>query len=181
MLKSALTDMQRNIDRRHHQLYNEAVQLATSIGIQPSMPRVAVRQIHKSNAPAANPESYYRINLARVFLDHCTQHIDRRFQDEVYSFKELYIIPEVMLSNAAVWKQKVREFCADYRQDIPNIAGLDDEFALWDRMWHDHQNRRNSIPDRVLIALVIVGKLALYLQYCHCLQYISRHAPPRFF
>lgn len=161
LLKSALNDMQRNIDARHHQLYDEAVELAANIGIQPSMRRVAVRQVHRANAPAANPEAYYRINLTRVFLDHCIQHIDRRFQDEVYScYKGLYLIPKVVLSNPAVWKAKVREFCDDYRQDIPNIAGLDGEFALWERMWQDHQNRGNPIPDRVSYALAVVDKQA---------------------
>ena len=44
LMKHALADMQRNIDVRHHQLYVEAVELAASIGVHPSMPRVAVRQ-----------------------------------------------------------------------------------------------------------------------------------------
>lgn len=162
LLKHALADMQRNIDVRHHQLYVEAVELAASIGVQPSMPRVAVRQVHRANAPAADPEVYYRINLTRVFLDHCTQHIDRRFQNEVYScYKGLYLVPKVMLSNAAVWKARVREFCNDYRQDIPNIAGLDGEFALWERMWRDQQNvRADPIPDRVSDTLAEVDKHA---------------------
>ena len=58
LLKHALADMQRNIDVRHHQLYVEAVELAACIGVQPSMPRVAVRQVHRANAPAADPEVY---------------------------------------------------------------------------------------------------------------------------
>ncbi|XP_022782315.1 52 kDa repressor of the inhibitor of the protein kinase-like [Stylophora pistillata] len=162
LLKHALADMQRNIDVRHHQLYVEAVELAASIGVQPSMPRVAVRQVHRANALAADPEVYYRINLTRVFLDHCTQHIDRRFQNEVYScYKGLYLVPKVMLSSAAVWKARVREFCNDYRQDIPNIAGLDGEFALWERMWRDQQNlRADPIPDRVSDTLAEVDKHA---------------------
>ena len=79
LLKNALADMQRNINRRHNQLYVEAVALAASVGVQPSMPRVAVRQANRANAPANNPEVYYRINLTTVFLNHCIQHIDRRF------------------------------------------------------------------------------------------------------
>ena len=118
--------------------------------------------LFETNAPAADPEVYYRINLTRVFLDHCTQHIDRRFQNEVYScYKGLYLVPKVMLSNAAVWKARVREFCNDYRQDIPNIAGLDGEFALWERMWRDQQNvRADPIPDRVSDTLAEVDKHA---------------------
>ena len=160
LLKNALADMQRNINRRHNQLYVEAVALAASVGVQPSMPRVAVRQAHRANAPANNPEVYYRINLTTVFLNHCIQHIDRRFQNEVYScYKGLYIIPSVMLDNAN-WKAKVREFSQDYRQDIPNIAGLDGELVLWERLWRDHHNRGDPIPDRVSHALEVVDKQA---------------------
>ena len=149
LLKNALADMQKNINRRHNQLYVEAVALAASVGVQSSMPRVAVRQVHRANAPANNPEVYFRINLTTVFLNHCIQQFDRRFQNEVYScYKGLYIIPSVMLDNAN-WKAKVREFCQDYRQDIPNIAGLDGELVLWERLWRDHHNRGDPIPDRV--------------------------------
>ena len=66
-----------------------------------------------------------------------------------------------MLSNAAVWKARVREFCNDYREDIPNIAGLDGEFALWERMWRDQQNiGADPIPDRVSDTLAEVDKHA---------------------
>ena len=58
LLKHALADMQRNIDVRHHQLYVEAVELAASIGVQPPMPRVAVRQVHRANAPATSRQKH---------------------------------------------------------------------------------------------------------------------------
>jgi len=63
LLKDALQDMQRDIDARHQDLYVEAVTLAASLWIQPSMPRVVQRQVHRANAQAATPEAYYRINL----------------------------------------------------------------------------------------------------------------------
>ena len=68
MLKHALANMQRNIDVRHHQHHVEAVDLAASVGVHPSMPRVNARQVHRANAPAADPEVYYRINLTSVFF-----------------------------------------------------------------------------------------------------------------
>ena len=64
-----------------------------------------------------------------------------------------------MLDNAN-WKAKVREFSQDYRQDIPNIAGLDGELVLWERLWRDHHNRGDPIPDRVSHALEVVDKQA---------------------
>ena len=66
LLKHALADMQRNIDVRHHQHHVEAVDLAASVGVHPSMPRVNARQVHRANAPAADPEVYYRINTTSV-------------------------------------------------------------------------------------------------------------------
>jgi len=164
-LKMVLREMQRDIDREHNRLYNEAVTLAARVGVQPSMPRVVQRQVHRANAQAATPEAYYRINLTAAFLDHCTQHIDRRFVDEVYScYKGFYIIPSIMLDNAASWKAQVREFCDHYRQDIPNVAGLDAELVLWEALWRDvvNNNRQNvqPIPERVSQALAVVDKQA---------------------
>ena len=43
LLKSALRDMQTDIDTRHHTLYEEAVTLARRVSVQPSMPRIIQR------------------------------------------------------------------------------------------------------------------------------------------
>ena len=161
LLQSALDEMQRDIDARHHELYDESVQLAASIGIQPSMPRVVQRQVHRANAPAATPEEYYKINLTRAFLDHCCQHIDRRFQEEVYScYKGLYITPAVMLDSAASWKANVLDFCNYYRADLPNVGGLDAELVMWEHLWVNERNRNGNIPDRVSEALAVVEQQA---------------------
>merc|ERR1711926_9283 len=82
-LKSDLTQMQTDIDARHHDLYVEAVNLARSVSVEPSMPRIVQRQVYRDNAPATNPEDYYKFNLTRVFLDHSLQQINSRFQDDV--------------------------------------------------------------------------------------------------
>ena len=163
LLKNALADMRRDIDARHHILYDEAVTLAASIGVQPSMPRVVQRQVHRANVPAPTPESHYRINLTTPFLDHCSQHIERRFQDEVYScYKGPYITPSVMLDNLASWKDNVRQFCDYYRRDIPNVGGLEAELVMWERLWRDRQNGgvAADIPDRISEALAVVDQQA---------------------
>ena len=50
LLKSALTDMQTDIDTRHHALYEEAVTLARHVSVQPSMPRIIQRQVHRNTS-----------------------------------------------------------------------------------------------------------------------------------
>ena len=44
-----------------------AVRLAGNVNVDPTMPRVAGRQIHRCNAPADNPEQYYQRNMAVPF------------------------------------------------------------------------------------------------------------------
>ena len=135
LLKSELTEMQTNIDLKHHELYMEAVNLANKVSLEPSMPRIVQRQAHRANAAATTPEQYYKINLTRVFLDHCLQQLNSRFQDEInLCYKGLSTIPSVLLEHSLVWKQNVKDFCHHYRQDIPNIVGLDAELQLWERM-----------------------------------------------
>ncbi|XP_058957537.2 52 kDa repressor of the inhibitor of the protein kinase-like isoform X1 [Pocillopora verrucosa] len=130
LLKSVLEDMSTDIDNRHHNLYQEAVTIARQVAVQPEMPRIAQRQMHRNNAPAATPEGYFKINLTRVFLDHVLQQLNTRFQDDVFvCYKGISIIPSVLLATDPAWKANVLEFCNHYRQDIPNYAGLQAEIV----------------------------------------------------
>ena len=67
-----------------------------------------------------------------------------------------------MLDNLASWKDNVREFCDYYTRDIPNVAGLEAELVMWERLWIDRQNRgvAADIPDRVSEALAVVDQQA---------------------
>ena len=84
LLKAALRGMQMNLNTRHNALYEEAVALARHVSVQPSMPRIIQRQVHRNNAPAPTPEDYYRINLTTDFLNHALVQLDSRFQDDVF-------------------------------------------------------------------------------------------------
>ncbi|KAK3737215.1 hypothetical protein QZH41_011272, partial [Actinostola sp. cb2023] len=61
------------------------------------IPRVAVRQQHRANAPAASPKDYYRINLGVPFLDHIISQLDERFSSiTVKSTQLLGLVPSVI-------------------------------------------------------------------------------------
>jgi len=161
LLKSALTDMQTNIDMRHHTLYEEAVTLARRVSVQPSMPRITQRQVHRSNAPAPTPEDYYRINLTTDFLNHALMQLETRFEDAVFvCYKGFSVIPSILLATDPIWKDNVREFCNHYRQDIPNYAGLPAELLVWERMWKGKNDRREDIPDSIDATLEQIDKVA---------------------
>ena len=161
LLKAALRGMQMDLNTRHHALYEEAVALAIirHVSVQPSMPRIIQRQVHRNNAPAPTPEDYYRINLTTDFLNHALVQLDSRFQDDVFEcYKGFSVIPSILLVTSPVWKDNVWEFCNHYRQDIPNYAGLPAELLLWERMWKGKKDRREDIPDSIDATLEQIDK-----------------------
>ena len=159
LLKSALTDMQTDIDTRHHAPYEEAVTLARCVSVQPSMPRIIQRQVSRNNAPAPTPEDYYRVNLTTDVLNHALAQLDSRFEDDVFvCYKGFSVIPSILLATNPSWKDNVREFCNHYRHDIPNYAGLPAELLLWERMWKRKNDRREDIPDSIDATLEQIDK-----------------------
>ena len=59
-----------NIEVGFSQIYDHSVILATKVGTEPAMPRIAVRQLHCGNIQAESPKEYYQLNMAIPFLDH---------------------------------------------------------------------------------------------------------------
>ena len=56
------------MDEKFSHVYKHAVRVARNVNVEPTMPRVAGRQIHRCNAPADNPEQYYQRNVAVPLL-----------------------------------------------------------------------------------------------------------------
>lgn len=153
-LRNALKDMQTNIEGHHHRLFEEAVQLAEKVGIEPSRPRIVQRQIFRSNCPASTPEAYYRINLTQVFLDHSLQQLQSRFPPEAYvCFKGFSIVPSVLLKAPSTWKAQIQEFCHHYARDLPNVVGLPAELDLWQRIWTEKKAKAEDIPEKIASTL----------------------------
>ena len=149
-LRNALKDMQTNIEGHHHRLFEEAVQLAEKVGIQPSRPRIVQCQIFRSNCPASTPEAYYRIKLTQVFLDHSLQQLQARFPPEAYvCFKGFSIVPPVLLKAPPTWKAQIQEFCHHYARDLPNVVGLPAELDLWERIWTEKKAKAEDIPEKI--------------------------------
>ena len=52
--------------------------LGEKVDVQPSVPRTAGRQTHRSNTPHDGPEEYYRRTVFLSFLDHLTTEMNER-------------------------------------------------------------------------------------------------------
>ena len=159
LLKAALRGMQTDLNTRHHALYEEAVTLARSVSVEPSMPRIIQRQVYRNNAPAQTPEDYYRINLTTDFLNHALMQQDNRFEDDIFvCYKGFSVLRSILLATDPIWKDNVREFCDHYRQDIPYQVGLPAELLLWERMWKEKRYRMEDIPDSIGATLDQIDK-----------------------
>ena len=51
--------MRQIIDEEFHKVYKQSERLAEKLHIEPTIPRSAVRQMHRNNVPAENPQEYY--------------------------------------------------------------------------------------------------------------------------
>ena len=52
------------------ELYTEAVRLAESVGVEPTVPRLCGCQTKRANTPATSLEEYYKLSFVLPFMDH---------------------------------------------------------------------------------------------------------------
>ena len=66
------------MDEKFSHVYKHAGRVACNVNVDPTMPRVAGRQIHCCNAPADNPEQYYQRNVAVPLINHIKAELDEQ-------------------------------------------------------------------------------------------------------
>ena len=59
--------------------YDYELILGKLLDIEPDMPRIAGRQMHRANALASTPFDYYLRNMCLPFLDHLIEGLNTRF------------------------------------------------------------------------------------------------------
>lgn len=58
-----------NINHYHANWYKTATELAESVGVKPSLPRLTAKMKHRSNIPGEDEEVYCRRNITVPVLD----------------------------------------------------------------------------------------------------------------
>ncbi|XP_065664616.1 52 kDa repressor of the inhibitor of the protein kinase-like [Hydra vulgaris] len=96
-VKSVYKDILRNMDEEFSRVYTQAERMARSVNTEPTKPRTVRRQIMRNNAPAINPEEYYRRNLAIPFLNRISSELESQFSDlSILSSKRLGLVPSTL-------------------------------------------------------------------------------------
>jgi len=129
-------------------LYDEAVSLAETVNVSPSMPRLVGRQSHRSNTPGATAEEYYRRNVFFPFVDQLISEISDRFSaDKRCALQPLALIPTQLPELPRILSPG--EVVGMYSDDLPSSADLSAELHMWQRLWVNVSEK----PDTVVTAL----------------------------
>ena len=79
----AVAMVRSNIEEKCHEWFDDASRLADKIGSTVSVPRITGRQEHmNNNSPSVNPESHYRVNVAKPLIDHLLEEMSSRFSED---------------------------------------------------------------------------------------------------
>ena len=143
-LKKELILIRNSVDTYHDIWYEEALQLASKIGVEESKSRTLIsgRQTTRANPPFTSVSEHFKRSITIPLIDHFNSSLQARFDlDTVNVYKGLCIIPEKMLSlsrKGAEWKEEFKSVASFYYDDLPNPVALDAELSLWHTYWESY-------------------------------------------
>ena len=124
--------MRDNINQDFDTIYDQALKLATQLSIEPTKPRTAAMQQHRSNAPSETVKEFFLRNLAVPFLDHLIVNLEERFSPLAQaSARLLYLIPSILIDKEVEMAPAV----ALYQDDLPSSQLLEQELKHWKLKW----------------------------------------------
>lgn len=137
--KATLQSARDSVDSVHDRMYNEAVQIATKVNVEESMPRTTGRQRHRSNVPSSTPTEYYKRVLTIPALDHLISEMNRRFHHDSTAIihQTMLLLPSTLAkSKEILTSSNIPDLIRMYEDDLPAPASLDTELHCWSVKWH---------------------------------------------
>ena len=133
-VKSELSDIRTNADRKFSAVYKDIVEMAQVIGREELViPRLCRRQTQRVNVHVETPEAYWRIAVFLPFLDGLLTELNTRFsqlnRDAIHG---LLLLPPNLCK---LDDQKISQLKAAYLDDLPEADTFVPEVALWKRKW----------------------------------------------
>ena len=99
----AVAMVRSNMEEECHEWFDDASRLADKIGTTVSVPRITGRQEHMNNAPSANLESHYRVNVAKPLIDHLLEEMSSRFSEDNRAGAEMFsLIPSAVVKHESL-------------------------------------------------------------------------------
>ena len=150
--KRKIKDLRSNIEEEHKEWFKEAEEVASQVGVDINMPRIAGRQQHRANASDTNVIDYYRDNYSSKFVDHLLAEFEQRFSNEnQVGVKLLHLLPAHILTRTNTDLDVIVRDLAFWESDLTHPIALKNEIKDWNAKWSD--NRGDNVPTNLLEAL----------------------------
>ena len=136
----ALKDARKSIDLTHNAWFDEACSISGKLKIQPSIPRTALRQIHRSNHPADSVSEYFKCSISIPILDYLISQMTDRFDPHSQkAVRVLKLIPTTIVSSGnLIVSDDISEITALYADELPSASTLNSELHQWTLKWKNN-------------------------------------------
>ena len=121
------------------------------IGVELSVPRIAQKQIHRSNAPDETAIEYWGRSLIIPYLDSLTLSLNVRFSHEnTPAFALSHLHPSYMLKMASKdFKKNAKSF-----KEFYELGDISAELDLWYNLWKNNDLPGDKLKDIEVTALL---------------------------
>ena len=129
--------MRQITDEKFHKVYNQSERLAETLHIEPTIPRSAVSQMHRNDAPSENPEEYYREALAIPLVDRFIAEMTFIFYPFNKTASKLLLLVPSVICDPAYNDLDIKGLVEQHSDDLPSPNVIDLELKLWKRKWSE--------------------------------------------
>ena len=138
---------ERNDDAVWDALYEEALELAARVDVEPKKPRQAGRQQHRVNVPADSISAYWRRAMYYPFMDHLIEELKDRLIQPQERFVAQVLIPSRLQQTTPDDIAKVYQA---YSADMPGtLDQLHNEFLRWKARWNLEPKKPDTLAETV--------------------------------
>ena len=135
---TTLKDAREDVDSVHTRMYERALQTASAINVEDSLPRTTSRQQHRSNTTELTTSDYYKRVITIPALDHLIAEVDARFDQD--SSAVVCQIAHLLLSALAETDKAhttldIADLSSKCYDDLPAPESLDTELHCWSAKW----------------------------------------------
>ena len=140
VVSDSLKDCRSDIDSFHSQLHEKACKLAEQFDVEVKVPRICKRQTMRNNAPLADPNQYYRVEVTTKFLDHLLLEMTECFTD----MHGKVAMSVKLISGVMKDMPSVSDF-EFFDDDVETMDLLETELHQWFQKWEDQTEKPRTI------------------------------------
>ena len=129
-VQSSIEDMKllrENMDDEFKIIYEQSERMATKLSVVPAIPRTVVKQMHRSNVPAENPEEHYRRVIAVPLIDRFISEMTFRFNSFNKTVSKLLLLVLSIICPPDYNHLEITDLTNQYSDDLPNPDIIDQE------------------------------------------------------